>query len=137
MSQWTSASSIGDITADSYAPGFIATAGTDIGKIQSFTSDIAGHFQSGGNIGNVSSSANIAADLIAGGNIGSITGVTGGLTGSAITAGGNIGAISVIQLIRPDPDHCGRKYWRHRPELRPVGCPGHGPKYRQYHRRQR
>ena len=138
MSQWTSASSIGDITANSYAPGFIATAGTDIGKIQSFTSDIAGHFQSGGNIGNVSSSANIAADLIAGGNIGSITGVTGGLTGQHHHRRRQYRRyLGDSAHSRPDPDHCGRKYWRHRPELRPVGCPGHGPKYRQYHRRQR
>ena len=98
VSQWYSASSIGDITANSFAAGFIAQAGTDIGNIQSYTADIAGHFQAGGNIGDVTSAASIVANLVAGGNLGAITGVTGGLTGNFITTGGNIGDITVIQL---------------------------------------
>jgi hypothetical protein len=97
-SQWSSASSIGDITANSFDPTFIAMAGTSIGNITSTTSDIAGHFQAGGSIGNVSSAANIPANLIAGGNIGAITGITGGMTSNIVQAGGNIGNISVIQL---------------------------------------
>jgi hypothetical protein len=98
LSQWYSASSIGDITANSFDVTFIAKAGTNIGDITSYATDIAGHFQAGGDIGNVTAAANVAADLIAGGNIGNITGITGGLTGNIIQAGGDIGNISVIQL---------------------------------------
>lgn len=97
ISQWRSASSIGTMTANSFAKTFIAQAGTNIGDIQSLATDIDGSFQAGGNLGNVTSAVNLPATLIAGGNIGSITGVNGGLTGKIITAGGNIGDISGIQ----------------------------------------
>jgi hypothetical protein len=98
MSRWVSASGIGDITANGFAPTFIATAAGDIGNIQALTAGVGGHFQAGGDIGNVEAAGNISADLIAGGNIGTITGITDGLAGNIITAGGDIGDISVIQL---------------------------------------
>ncbi|WP_422927592.1 beta strand repeat-containing protein [Singulisphaera sp. PoT] len=114
MARWYSASSIGDVKAQSFAAGSLFEAAGNIGNVEQLMTtksgtpagggqatalpvDLEGMFKAGGNIGNVKSASGIKAELIAGGNIGNITGVSGGLNSTVVQAGGNIGDINVFQ----------------------------------------
>jgi hypothetical protein len=111
-SSWTSASSIGSVTADVFTQVMVVRAGTDVGPIRSRAAvagtataqqpnpaplAMAGHFQAGRDIGDVLSVTGIDASLIAGRNIGSITSLSGGLGSAVVTAGRDIGAITAFQ----------------------------------------
>ncbi|MDR3633340.1 MAG: hypothetical protein P4L84_05840 [Isosphaeraceae bacterium] len=106
-SSWSSASSIGNITASVFDASGLFQARTDIGNITMLmptvsgtgstrtAADLAGVFTAGGSIGDVNSAGGVAADLTAGGDIGSITGAAGGLNSTLVIAGGNIGDIEM------------------------------------------
>jgi len=111
-SSWTSASSIGNVTASVFTKSMIVQAGTDIGSIRSWASvpetvtagqptlpplPMAGHFQAARDIGDVFSATGMNADLVAGRNIGTVTSVTGGLGSAVISAGRDIGIITALQ----------------------------------------
>lgn len=113
-SSWTSASSVGAISADLFTKSMIVRAGSDIGNIQSTAVlpgastaqqpnpaplAMEGLFQAARDIGDVESTTGINASLIAGRNIGSITSASGGLGSTVISAGRDIGMVTALQAV--------------------------------------
>jgi len=113
-SSWTSASSVGDISADLFTKSMIVRAGSDIGNIKSTALlpgastaqqpnpaplAMEGLFQAARDIGDVESATGINASLIAGRNIGAITSASGGLGSTVISAGRDIGMVTVLQTV--------------------------------------
>jgi len=111
-SSWTSASSVGAVSADLFTKSMIVRAGSDIGNIQSTAvlpgastaqqpnpSPLAmeGLFQAARDIGDIESATGINASLMAGRNIGAITSVSGGLGSTVISAGHDIGMVTTLQ----------------------------------------
>jgi hypothetical protein len=91
----TSASSIGNVSADGFSGDFVAEAGTSIGAIDAGSQGFEGHLQAGTDIGAIKAVRTIVGTMIAGRNIGTITTVEGNLESLSIQAGGNIGAMSL------------------------------------------
>ena len=93
----SSASSIGNISADGFTGDFVAQAGTSIGSIDAGSGTLEGHLQAGTSIGNLKAVRNILGTIIAGGSVGSITTVEGNLESLSIIAGGDVGPLSLYQ----------------------------------------
>ena len=93
----SSASSIGNISADGFTGDFVVQAGTSIGSIDAGSGTLEGHLQAGTSIGNLKAVRNILGTIIAGGSLGSITTVEGNLESLSIIAGGDVGPLSLYQ----------------------------------------
>ena len=91
----SSASSVGNISADEFGGDFVVEAGTTIGNVQAGQGGMEGDLQAGTNIGDIKAVRNIEARMFARRNIGSITSVVGNLESRSIQAGGDIGPIRV------------------------------------------
>jgi hypothetical protein len=89
----SSASSVGNISADEFGGDFVVEAGTSIGNIEAGQGGMEGNLSAGTDIGSIRAVRNIEAMMIAGGDIGSITSVVGNVEARSIQAGGDIGVI--------------------------------------------
>ena len=89
----SSASSVGNVSADAFTGDFLVEAGTSIGNIEAGQGGMEGHLHAGTDIGTIKVLRALTGTILAGGNIGTITTVQGGVESPSIQAGGNIGRV--------------------------------------------
>jgi len=89
----SSASSVGNVSADAFGDDFLVEAGTSIGNIEAGQGGMEGYLHAGTDIGTIKVLRALTGTILAGGNIGTITTVQGGVESPSIQAGGNIGRI--------------------------------------------
>jgi hypothetical protein len=89
----SSASSVGNVSADAFTGDFLIEAGTSIGNIEAGQGGMEGHLHAGTDIGTIKVLRGLTSTILAGGSIGTITTVQGGVESPSIQAGGNIGRV--------------------------------------------
>ena len=89
----SSASSVGNVSADAFTGDFLIEAGTSIGNIEAGQGGMEGHLHAGTDIGTIKVLRTLTGTILAGGSIGTITTVQGGVESPSIQAGGSIGRI--------------------------------------------